>query len=305
VISVIICTYNRASYVRRTLSSFFAQSGLDRIDHELVVIDNNSTDDTRATVEAFQPRSNLRYVFEERQGIACARNRGLVETQADVVAYLDDDVIVNPGWLESLAACLADTNADVVGGRTYLAFEKPPPPWLGKDFRTLLAEMDFGPDRTIISDGRGIFSLNLGLRRSALPAAQPFDERLGRKGRKRLGGEETKLIRGMAAAGRRVVYEPTMIVGHIVEPERMTWRYFQRLAVATGQTDALNDEPAPLPERLRRVRKTCLRLVSDTIRMVRAAANDEGPYLRRAAMNRFVTSTTLLLERSARVFVPR
>jgi len=104
-ISVIVCTYNRASYLQKTLTSFFEQTCLGAVDHELLVIDNNSSDDTPQVVEEFKARPGARYIFERRQGLCCARNRGVAESRGEIVAFLDDDVIVDKNWLASLRKC--------------------------------------------------------------------------------------------------------------------------------------------------------------------------------------------------------
>ena len=115
------------------------------------------------------------------------------------MAFLDDDVIVDEHWLVRLRECFEATNADVVGGRSYLLFEQEPPNWFGPFFRPFLSEVDHGPTRKVVPDGRGLFGLNLAFRRSALQAAAPFDEKLGRKGSGTLGGEETRIVTGIAA----------------------------------------------------------------------------------------------------------
>jgi glycosyltransferase involved in cell wall biosynthesis len=110
-ISVIVCTYNRARTLHLMLESFFAQQDLNRLNHELIVVDNNSTDDTGQATEAFSNHPGFSYVLEGRQGLSFARNRGIAEAAGDFVSFLDDDVIVDPRWLANLQKCLDETNA--------------------------------------------------------------------------------------------------------------------------------------------------------------------------------------------------
>ncbi len=287
--------------MRQTLNTFLAQPGRTAVDHELIVVDNNSTDDSRATVQSFRDSLGARYVFEPRQGIACARNCGMAAARGEIVAYLDDDVVVDEHWLTSLRRCLDETGADVVGGRTYLIYQRPPPPWLGREFRTVLAEMEFGDQRKVIPDGRGIFSLNLALRKSALPSDRPFDERLGRRGARRLGGEETKLIRAMAKEGRKVVYEPTMVVGHLVETHRLTWPYFQRMAVADGLQRVVDEPARPFWPQLAMVLERATRCADMMLRLVKATLNDAPGHQRRWEMSLFIQARTMLIERARRL----
>ena len=92
-ISVVICTYNRAAYLEQTLATFFRQEHLDRVPHELIVVDNNSSDNTPEVVQAFSSHRALHYHFESKQGLSRARNRGVTESRGEIIAYLDDDVL--------------------------------------------------------------------------------------------------------------------------------------------------------------------------------------------------------------------
>jgi len=234
VISVIVCTYNRAPTLRRMLESFFQQQDLNRLDHELIVVDNNSTDDTAQVAKAFSDRPGFCYVLEERQGLSFARNRGLNESAGDFVSFLDDDVIVDPRWLANLQKCLDETNADAVGGKVDLKFFTPPPAWLGPLFRMHLAELDLAPGRVAGLNGSGYSGCNVTLRKEALRHAGGFDAALGRTGTQLACYEDTVVLHRIESAGGRMVYDAAVRVEHLVGPERMTWPYFKRLFIGQG-----------------------------------------------------------------------
>ncbi|MEO1129350.1 MAG: glycosyltransferase [Planctomycetota bacterium] len=233
-VSVVVCTYNRAPYLQRMLESFVAQPSRSSIAHELVVIDNNSTDDTSSIVEPFVRDHGVRCIVEQKQGLSHARNRGIEETTGQLVAFLDDDVLVDPSWLAHLAACAQDTDAAVIGGRSYLVFEQEPEAWLGTDFRRQLSEVDLGDQRRPPREGERLFGLNLTFRRDALLEAGAFDPALGRTGSNLLAGEEVVMIDRIIAAGGTAYYEPQAVVGHIISPDRMQWAYFERLSRGVG-----------------------------------------------------------------------
>jgi glycosyltransferase involved in cell wall biosynthesis len=233
-VSVVVCTYNRASYLRRMLTSFVAQPHRSSIAHELIVVDNNSTDETASVVESFVRDHGVRSVIESKQGLSHARNRGIEETTGEFVAFLDDDVLVDPAWLEQLATCARETNAAVIGGRSSLVFEQEPEAWLGRDFRKQLSEVDLGDERRPVRQGERLFGLNLTFRRDALLKAGAFDPALGRTGSNLLAGEEIVMIDQIAAAGGAVYYEPRAVVGHIIAPDRVQWSYFERLSHGVG-----------------------------------------------------------------------
>src|SRR5208283_4457645 len=105
-ISVILCTYNRASILISALESIVAQTLPESVEWEVLVVDNNSCDQTREVVEDFCRRypRRFRYVFEPNQGLSHARNSGIREALGEVLAFMDDDVTVEPGWLDNLTA---------------------------------------------------------------------------------------------------------------------------------------------------------------------------------------------------------
>jgi glycosyltransferase involved in cell wall biosynthesis len=233
-ISVIVCTYNRARTLHLMLESFFAQQDLNRLNHELIVVDNNSTDDTGQATEAFSNHPGFSYVLEGRQGLSFARNRGIAEAAGDFVSFLDDDVIVDPRWLANLQKCLDETNADAVGGKVELNFQTPPPPWLGSLFRMHLAELDLAPGRMVGLNGSGYSGCNVTLRNEALRHAGGFDEALGRRGIQLACYEDTVVLHRIESDGGRMVYDAAVRVEHLVGPERMTWPYFKRLFIGQG-----------------------------------------------------------------------
>jgi glycosyltransferase involved in cell wall biosynthesis len=250
VISVIVCTYNRAHTLRRMLERFFSQQDLNRLDHEIIIVDNNSTDDTPQVAKEFSNRSGLCYVLEGRQGLSFARNRGIAEAAGDFVSFLDDDVLVDPRWLVNLQKCLDETHADAVGGRVELNFQAPPPPWLGPLFRMHLAELDLAPTRMVGLDRFGYSGCNVTFRKQALQNVGGFDETLGRTGTQLRCYEETVVLYRIQSKEGKLVYDPAVRVEHLVGPERMTWPYFKRLSLSQGISLAMLDIDGALTSRL-------------------------------------------------------
>jgi glycosyltransferase involved in cell wall biosynthesis len=233
-ISVIVCTYNRSQTLHRMLESFFSQPDLNHLDHEIIVVDNNSADDTTQVAKEFSNKPGFFYILEGRQGLSFARNRGIAEATGDFVSFLDDDVIVDPRWLVNLQKCLDETHADVVGGKVELNYLTPPPSWLGPQFRMQLAELDLSPTRLFGLDSSGYSGCNITFRKQALQDAGRFNERLGRTGTQLECLEETVVLYRIKSDGGKLVYDPTVRVEHLVGPERMTWPYFKRLFLGQG-----------------------------------------------------------------------
>src|SRR5215813_8704842 len=116
-LSVVICTYNRPQLLRLALTTLLRQQPAN-LTWEVVVVDNNSTPETRAVVdELAQSDTRLRYIRETRQGNAYARNTGVAEARAPIVAFLDDDVTIRDNWVEIIPRTFRETNAEFIGGK--------------------------------------------------------------------------------------------------------------------------------------------------------------------------------------------
>jgi len=122
-VSVIICSYNRASSLINTLKSLEALECQPGISWELIVVDNNSTDETRAIVAEFvnQGTLPLKYVFEKKQGLSYARNAGIKQAAGNILAFTDDDCIVDRHWLAAISHEFdSDASLSGIGGRVEL-----------------------------------------------------------------------------------------------------------------------------------------------------------------------------------------
>ena len=296
-ISVVVCTYNRAAVLERMLDSFFAQAGADECSHELIVVDNNSADDTREVAARFERFEGFRYVFEQRQGLSVARNRGVAEASGEIVAFLDVDVIVDKGWLRNLQGCFDESGAEAVGGRSYLVFEREPPTWLTAELRISLSEVDLGRERKTVEGGQRLYGLNMAFRKATLERVGGFDEQLGRRGKGLLGGEETVVFGRIAEQGGKIVYEPGAVVGHIVDKERTSWDYFKRLCLGLGMTWARSETKAGLMLRARRVAESVRDVLVDGGKWARAALGRAADDERRKVVLHFLYMWGVLRQR--------
>jgi glucosyl-dolichyl phosphate glucuronosyltransferase len=142
-VTVILCTYNRHCSLRAALESLAASTLPDSIAWEVLVVDNNSRDQTRDVVAEFSMRdpARFRYLFEARQGKSYALNSGIREAGGDVLAFVDDDITVEPSWLANLAAAFRDGDCAGAGGRILPEAGFSPPHWLSKAGRYALAPL--------------------------------------------------------------------------------------------------------------------------------------------------------------------
>ncbi len=237
-LSLIVATYNRAEQLLVTLRSVAAQTA-PAAAWECVVVDNNSTDDTAARFEAFRaahPALPLRRVFEPRQGLSWARNRGIAETTGDVVAIIDDDERIVPGFIEAyLAFFAAHPEVAAAGGRIVAEYPAGRPAWMSPyTERPIANPIDLGPTPRPFPRGRIPGGGNMALRRTALERHGAFDPQLGRRGARLLGGEESDLFARLQRGGEECWYVPDAVMYHIIPASKLTRDYFDRLCRNIG-----------------------------------------------------------------------
>src|SRR5262249_13382430 len=249
-ISIVIATYNRAQRLEGTLAALASQEIPDSLKWEIVVVDNNSRDSTADAVAAFCRTATVpvRYVFEPRQGLSHARNRGVREARGSILAFIDDDVVPAPDWVAQVSAAIDRWNADGVGGRILPRWESPPPAWLAASPRLLrlLAIMDY--------DGSGLLSLplqrqpqvwgaNMAFRRELFDRVGEFDPRLGVVGDKLFKCGESDLVHRALELGLKIAYDAALTVFHRIGADRMRKAYFRRLVFERAQGQARVTSP--------------------------------------------------------------
>jgi glucosyl-dolichyl phosphate glucuronosyltransferase len=228
---VILCTYNRGADLARALETIARSEMEDSVRWEVLVVDNNSTDQTRSIVQEFCRRypGRFRYLFEPTPGKSFALNTAIAQARGRVLAFVDDDVCVEPTWLRNLTAeLLRDTCWGGVGGRTLPEQKFTPPSWLSRDMNgwgeVVFAYFDMGDSPGELR--RPPYGTNMAFRKSIFEKHGPFRIDLGPIPGSRIRNEDTELGRRLLAAGVRLRYEPSAIVYHPVPHERITKEYF-------------------------------------------------------------------------------
>ena len=242
-VDVIVCTWNRCDQLRPTLDSIMAASAPPGTTVKVLVVDNNSTDPTREVVHATKGPYPIEYLFVAEQGLSVARNAGLRETGAEIVAFTDDDVRVSRDWLTALVEGTRTHQAAVYGGPVTALFDGEPRPELLAAFPSLatgFCGIDHQQDDGDLQPGRYVFGANIAFRRCRL-SAEPFDRALGNRGHSQGGFEETDLQDQLRAAGERIVWLSAMRVQHFVPRSRMDIAYLRRFTVDRTRGAALRD----------------------------------------------------------------
>lgn len=235
-ISAIVCTYSNASLLRRTLDSLIKQT-LPPQEYEIVVVDNNSTDNTMEVVREFQERCShqIHYVLETTQGLSAARNTGIQQSSGPIISFIDDDAEADPNWLAAVVeAFRRNPDAWGVGGNIFAIWDAQRPAWLTDDFLSDLSIIDRGPDKLKLTRMQIVAGVNCSFRREVFTEIGYFSTDLGRVGKSLLAGEEAELCLRIHLQGKSMYNIPDVVVFHHVTPERMTRSYFRRRCYLSG-----------------------------------------------------------------------
>jgi glycosyltransferase involved in cell wall biosynthesis len=223
-VSVVVPTRNRAPLLRAALTSLLAQRA-GSVRYEVLVVDNGSTDDTKAIVTELSDTGRLRYFFEPRKGPSYARNRGVEESLAPIVAFADDDVQVSESWVVQVHSSMnRHSDVDCVGGRVLPEWPREPPHWATtKSHWGPLALADYGPHpiRINLAHPLCLLTANMAVRRSAITAVGGFDPRY-------LRCQDHELQIRLWQAGFQCLYDPSLVVTSPVDVERLTKAYVRR-----------------------------------------------------------------------------
>jgi glucosyl-dolichyl phosphate glucuronosyltransferase len=236
-ISVVLGTFNRAPSLRKTLESFSQLAVPGDLRWELLVVDNNSTDATRLVTEAFIHRlgPRVRYIFEAKQGRSAALNAGIAAAEGNIVAFTDDDVLLDKHWLSNLKQTFESYDCSAVAGRVVPRWNHPKPAWLTMEDQLAIVRFEMGNEfkeilvpplgansafRKEVFERHGLFRLDLGVSGS----------------RHTITCDDTEFGERLIQAGDKIVYCPTAIIYHPVDPKRATKRYFRSWYYYNGRS---------------------------------------------------------------------
>lgn len=253
-ISFAICTFNRCDQLAVTLESFIENQCALVSGDEILVIDNNSTDDTKATVIKYSNRLgiegvNVRYVFEEEQGLSAARNRALSEFKNNFILFFDDDITILDKTIPAYRKALTQyPNTSIFGGKINVDWGAEEPRWYGNEpipnIDGLIGRYDLGASDLDYSDSDRLpFGANFGLRGSLIRKVGNFDVALGVNGDQIGRGEETDYIQRAFELGYSGTYLAAAAVEHRFQTERINISYFYRYGVQKGLGERNQHDP--------------------------------------------------------------
>lgn len=239
-VSVVICTWNRAKILDRTLEQLCRIHVPPGLEWELLIVENNCTDETPAIIRSYEDRLPIVRLFQPLQGVSHARNRGLRAARGDLLVFTDDDVLVDADWLAAFVAAASRwPHASFFGGVITPLYESEPPAWFRANDRflhTFVGEAhDLGGPERVLQPGEWPWGGCMAVRRSALEGAS-FRVDIGRKGKERADRSDEVFCETLEKAGRRGVWVPTAQVQHVVIPENLTLDLVRRNYIGQGVT---------------------------------------------------------------------
>ena len=230
-VSVVVATYNRCEVVRGAVESLMNQDSRGT-SYEVIVVDNNSTDATRRTLEELCTNyENLSYHFEPQQGVSYARNRGIAAARAPILAFTDDDIKPAPDWVASISDAFRKfPDADCIGGKVLPQTASEFPDWLTSKHWTPLALLDMGDEPIVLDvlNGPGLVAANLAVRAAVFKDVGLFQPELQRV-KSFIGSlEDHEFELRLGAAKKRLMYVPELVVYAQVLDERLNKAYHRR-----------------------------------------------------------------------------
>jgi glycosyltransferase involved in cell wall biosynthesis len=227
-VTVVICTWNRAELLEQTLTELRRVRLAPGLEWELLVVNNNCTDETDKVLKRHDANLPLRRLFEARPGKSFAANLAVDHAKGELIVWTDDDVLVDPDWLlEYVKAAEQWPWAAFFGGTIDPWFAAEPPRWIHRHIGRLgviYAARQLGSEIRPLADNELPFGANMAVRRQVF-ATRRFNTRLGPCGRQQVRGEETELLRGLRQLGKLGVWVGTARVRHYIPAERLKSQY--------------------------------------------------------------------------------
>ena len=270
-ITIVICTHDRASSLESALQSLTRVERPERNDIDLLVVANACSDHTPALLnhlarEGLANGVPCRWLEEPRPGKSFALNRAIAETDADALCFIDDDQLVEEGFLEALSQGVAAyPDHEIICGKMRPAWDGSEPAWVHETGHYQIPirpfpEFDFGdapqdvdPAVKLPSGG------NITVRRSVFSTAGTFSTQIGPAGHNLKGGEDLEFLRRCVASGARIRYVPSIRQLHTIEPSRMAmgymirksyWRSLSSILISDKPLDRLRPYMITKPVRL-------------------------------------------------------
>jgi glucosyl-dolichyl phosphate glucuronosyltransferase len=244
-LDVVVPTYNRSQLLKCTILSLLKAPIPSGLDVTIILVDNNSKDDTQFMVREIQSQAtrNLVYVKEMRQSCSYARNAGIGAGTGDIIGFIDDDEEIDEHWYEVVAREFSDAAVQFIGGPYLPNWAAPAPSWLPPGYHAAIGVVDPKPRSPFGGDFQGnLMGGNAVIRRSAFDRVGLYSTKLSRSGKGLLSEEDAELYRRLRGADLYGMYVPDLIIHHYIPAERLTRKYHRRWSYWRGVSQGVADK---------------------------------------------------------------
>ncbi len=235
-IALIICTYNRDKFLKEAFNSIIRQS-LPKDEFQVIIIDNNSTDNTAQISKEFiseNPEFHISYYFESNKGLSFARNRGIKESNASIISYIDDDVILSEDYLKKINIFFKEYELAVgIGGKVIPKYESGAEPvWMNKYLNGFVGKVDFGNSiKMYDSKMKYPTGCNMTYKRDILIKAGGFNNEL------KFRSDDKFIYSKIKVISNKVYYLPHAWLYHYIDYQRLEFDSFKKLFLKTGNEE--------------------------------------------------------------------
>ena len=250
--SIAVCTYNRSEQLSALMDQLAGMSAWLNDNVELIIVNNNSSDDTLAVLETYQKKFSFRVVTEKQQGLSAARNRAIEEFNENVLLFWDDDIRVSQTTLEQYKeAFKSQPEMGFFGGKIYIDWPSEQPNWYEGNKLSLIDGMlgsyDLGDQNRVYNDNDlKPYGANFALRRTLIDVVGKFNTELGVKGEGIGRGEESDFLARAISKGFKGMYLANAVVGHYYDSGKLTPAYLYRYGIEKGKCLCSDQQSNPL-----------------------------------------------------------
>jgi len=246
-VSVVICAYNRANFVFKGLTALNNQTA-DKSDFEVIVVDNNSKDNTKEVCLKFindNPDLNLSYVVETQQGLSFARNKGIEVSKTDIISYIDDDAIAREDFVENLIKAFENNPSySALGGKVEPIYENGKEPvWMNKYIFGIVSKVDYGNKEKEFTK-KFPTGCNMAFKKEILQEIGGFNTDLVYR------GDDKYVFTKLKEKGLKILYAPDVFVNHFIEAFRTTPEHIDKVSRTIGASEKLRLRSKSFSDRL-------------------------------------------------------
>jgi len=241
-LSVIICAYNRELFLAKAVESLVQQDA-DKNEYEIIVIDNNSKDNSPAIVKALIEKhndTNILYFLETKQGLSFARNRGIAEARGIYISFIDDDGMAAPDYVRNMLKAFEKyPGFDALGGKILPVYHQGSEPvWMSRYIDGIVSKVDWGNEFGPFVKHKFPFGCNMAFRRNLFDEVCYFNTDLARS-------DDKFMFLTLREHGRHILYAPDIVVYHNIEATRTTREFVKKVSQHIGKNERvrLKDEP--------------------------------------------------------------